>query len=237
MESNFHSTVLQRPPLFDEQQQDGDRRRGRDILNPGSPSASNHRHTQQPALSSTAFTLRSPTQGEFHHPHPQPFPASPPSGASNAANGNHLNPPSRPPVPHHPFMPSSSSGAPSLPPPPLQPPAPATATISASSSSASGAAPSAPPAGTASSSSQLPPRSPLHAPAVYYPHDIRENTRENPKPTSTGSFYDPTTDTTTTTAKRRPSDAGSGSWHSTTQVSTPKVRIYIAAAVARPFPS
>jgi hypothetical protein len=223
MESNFHSTVLQRPPVNDDRDQTydgGDRRRARDILNPASPPTLSHQPDQtfvqgsRTSQSSTAFALRSPSQSTFYHPQPPSSAhaqsASPPTIPSSIPNGSRTSPhhqhlAARPTVPPNPFMQSGPSNASSLPPPPplqpLQPPTAAPAT---------------------STASQPPPRSPLHAPPIYYPHDTREPPRESIKP-ATRSFYDPTTDTTTTTTDRTVSDAAASSWPNSTQASTPKV--------------
>jgi hypothetical protein len=126
MESNFHSTVLQRPPSlhdYEDQQRDRDRdrdrerardrdrgsseRRHRDILNPVQhgettnlpPGSGSHatgqqqQHPHQPPPRHS-FSLRSPTQPDFHHSGAPHFPgsssASPSSApsASAAANTN-----------------------------------------------------------------------------------------------------------------------------------------------------
>jgi DNA helicase INO80 len=251
-----HSTVLQQPPYFgDNNNTNGggreDRGRLRDILNPGpgsstgpgpGPAEGGSRggmsmptgafgaaatsqsqpptglHHQSTSRSSSSFSLRSPSQSsEFHHPqHPPPPPAlSYPT--SNAAGGPRsiLNPP---------FMTSTpgSAGSTSLPPPSLQPPV--------------GLAPSS------SSGLHAPDRtSPLHAPAAYYPQDIRDRDRERERQrelerdqhrhkSGTGSFYDPTTDIITTatsnnnsnstTAKERRISDTAGSWHNSTNTST-----------------
>lgn len=215
MESNFHSRVLQRPQMYDDQQQqDDDRRRGsRDILHSVASAAhqtTNNGPVGPRSVASKAFSLRSPTQPESRSlpPHFGVSSQSPSSTlAPRNANTNSHQIPQRP-VLHNPFMPSSSTTAPSLP-PPLQAPAAAAASSAASSTGGS-------------SSLQPPPSSPLHAPPVYYPHDIRD--RESG---ATGSFYDPTTDRTTVKTDRRISEAGSSSWHGSQQMSTPKVRLKI----------
>lgn len=230
MESNFHSTVLQRPPSlhdYEDQQRDRDRerererergsseRRHRDILNPVQhgdntnppPGSSSHapgqqqqqQHSHQPPPRHS-FSLRSPTQPDFHHAAPPHFPgsssASPSSApsASAAANTNASTSTSTNgtgsgtrSLLHNPFLTSSSAAPPSLP-PPVHP------------------------------SSIAPPRSPLHAPPVFYPQDMREH-RDAPREKTAGSFYDPTTDTTTSTSDRRVSDSGSA-WHNATQASS-----------------
>lgn len=225
MESNFHSTVLQRPPSlhdYEDQQRDRDRerererergsseRRHRDILNPVQhgdntnppPGSGSHapgqqqQHPHQPPPRHS-FSLRSPTQPDFHHAAPPHFPgsssASPSSApsASAAANTNASTSTSTNgtgsgtrSLLHNPFLTSSSAAPPSLP-PPVHP------------------------------SSIAPPRSPLHAPPVFYPQDMREH-RDTPREKTAGSFYDPTTDTTTSTSDRRVSDTGS-TWHNATQ--------------------
>lgn len=179
MESNFHSTVLQRPPGPHDYDEDDDRRR-RDALPSGTTSggAQASGHGPPPRHS---FNLRSPTQAEFHHA--PTFSASPSSSANTGPRS----------ILHNPFMSPTAASSP-LPPPGSAPPGPA----------------------GVSSNLQAPPRSPLHAPPVFYPQDIREPAREK----SAGSFYDPTTDTTTR-KERRVSDAGS--WHNATQTSPSKV--------------
>lgn len=159
-------------------------------------------HHQQPTAStrSSSFSLRSPTQApsDYHHPghHYQQQQAPPPplsyaSNSNGAGSRSILNPP---------FMPSNSPS--SLPAPSLRPPV--------------GLAPP-------SSSSLHAPHdktSPLHAPAVYYSHDTHDRDRERDldrdyerdqrrQKSGTGSFYDPTTDITTSTSKNT-------SHHSTT---------------------
>lgn len=221
MESNFHSTVLQRPTAmhdYDEERdrdrdRDRDERRRRDILNPvqlsengpAAPSAAANSSTSPAATaiaassssSATAqpprqaFNLRSPTQPDFHGPH---FPGSStasPSSAS-AANSSANGTSSRSGL-HNPFL--TSAAPPSLPP------------------------------------AAAPPRSPLHAPPhLYYPQDMRD-TRDAPRDKTVSKYYDPTTDTTTTTtvtSDRRVSDTGSArpnapqSQTSPSKVSTPK---------------
>ncbi|KAK3936633.1 putative DNA helicase ino80 [Diplogelasinospora grovesii] len=221
---NF-STVLQRPPHFDEDGSNGvttdDRglpRGGlRDILNPGSSALPAHGPpgaappTAHARPHSSSFNLRSPTQTDFHHPHAQPYSASP--SLSNGVGSQHPGPRS---ILNNPFV---SASAPSLPPPLQAPPGIASPVLVA-----------APPGGPVGGSSNLqpPPRSPLHAPPVYYPPDIRD--RPEPlreKPAGSNSFYDPTTDTTTTAnvkkdRERRVSDTGA--WRNATQTSTPKAR-------------
>jgi DNA helicase INO80 len=199
------STVLQRPPHFDEDGSNGaaseDRgpRGGlRDILNPvssNSQAASSHATPGTPGAPApprphSSFSLRSPTQSDYHHP--TPYSASPSSAAiSNQPSGARS-------ILNNPFV---SATTPSLP-PPLQ-------------------APQAIGSSTTSSALQPPPRSPLHAPPVYYPSEIRdrEQTREKSGPSS---FYDPTTEIKREREhERRLSETGS--WRNTTQNSTPKV--------------
>ncbi|KXX77613.1 putative DNA helicase ino80 [Madurella mycetomatis] len=197
------STVLQRPPHFDEDGSNGvtgeDRgpRGGlRDILNPvstTSQASSNHGTPGTPGAPApprprSSFSLRSPTQSDYHHP--SPYAASPPSTAAGT------QPPGPRSILHNPF---ASTSTPSL-------PAPLQAPQSIASS-------------TSSSGLQHPPQSPLHAPPVYYPSDIRdrESMREKSGPSG---FYDPTSDTRE--RERRASDTGS--WRNATQNSTPKAR-------------
>lgn len=80
MESNFRSTVLQRPPDKDD---DRERRHARDILNPASSIVAAPGAPQAPPPRHAGFSLRSPTQSEFSY--------STPSGANN-----HHQSPSRP---------------------------------------------------------------------------------------------------------------------------------------------
>lgn len=252
MESNFHSTVLQRPPSlhdYEDQQRQRERerdseRRHRDILNPvqlsdtatttttttttststnPAPTASSPAPSPAPPASSShlqgpgqpppprhSFALRSPTQSDFHPPNGPHFPgsssASPstaPNNASNntntttttAANGTGTGTASvtgTRSLLHNPFL-TSTTAPPSLPPPPIVP---------------SAIAP--------------PPRSPLHAPPVFYPQDMRDH-RQSPREKTAGSFYDPTTDTTTTNTERKASDTAP-SWHNPPHVSSSKPR-------------
>lgn len=222
MESNFHSTVLQRPPSlhdYEDQQRDRERererergsseRRHRDILNPVQlgDSNSNCNNTNAPAApgshapgqqqqppSRHSFSLRSPTQPDFHHPAPPHFPGSssaspssaPSTSAANTSTSTNGTGSGTRSLLHNPFL-TSSAAPPSLP-PPVHP------------------------------SSIAPPRSPLHAPPVFYPQDMRDH-RDSAREKTAGSFYDPTTDTTTTTSERRVSDSGSA-WHNATQPSS-----------------
>ncbi|KAK5660196.1 hypothetical protein OQA88_13666 [Cercophora sp. LCS_1] len=105
----------------------------------------------------------------------------------------------------------SAPAASSLPPPSLQ--APPTIASSATIST---------PAGPAASSSNLqhPPRSPLHAPPVYYPSDLRD--RDQTREKGGSGYYDPTADTSSKKERERVSDTGS--WRNATQASTPKAR-------------
>ncbi|KAL1860284.1 putative DNA helicase ino80 [Diaporthe australafricana] len=222
MESNFHSTVLQRPPSlhdYEDQQRDRERererergsseRRHRDILNPvqlGDSNGNGNNTTapaapgshapgqQQPPPSRHSFSLRSPTQPDFHHPAPPHFPGSssgspssaPSTSAANTSTSTNGAGSGTRSLLHNPFL-TSSAAPPSLP-PPVHP------------------------------SSIAPPRSPLHAPPVFYPQDMRDH-RDSAREKTAGSFYDPTTDTTTTTSERRVSDTGSA-WHNATQASS-----------------
>jgi chromatin-remodeling ATPase INO80 len=165
MESNFHSTVLQRPNENDE---DRDRRHRRDILNSTSsvvapPPVS---APQQPATRHSNFSLRSPTQSEFHR---QPAFSSPTAPSNNNNNTSHQSPRSGL---HSPFVSSNPASGPV--PPSLPPPSTASASSAAQHQGA--------------------PLSPLHAPTGYYPPPAELHpTREKP---ATSSFYDPLTDTT-----------------------------------------
>lgn len=210
------STVLQRPPHFDEDGSNGapseDRgpRGGlRDILNPVSstsqaPLASSHATPGTPGAPApprpqSSFSLRSPTQSDYHHPNPySPSPSSTavareqPSGSRSILNN-----------------PFGSTSTPSLP-PPLQAPQSIASSTAASSSTL-----------------QHPPRSPLHAPqSVYYSSEIRDREPIREK-TGSSSFYDPTLDTKRERDRDRDRERrvseGTGSWRNTTQNSTPKV--------------
>ena len=104
--NNFRSTVLQRPGVNDDE--DRDRRHHRDILNPTSaalaPPPGAVGPPPGPPPRHAAFSLRSPTQTEFHHP---------PSYSTPSAS--HHSPP-RPALSS--FMSSGVTGpAPTLPPP------------------------------------------------------------------------------------------------------------------------
>jgi hypothetical protein len=150
-----------------------------------------------PRPHSSTFSLRSPTQPEFHHP--AAYSGSPPSSTSLGRE------PSGPrSILNNPFM---SAAAPSLPPPPLQTPS-----TLASSGAATGSAP-------APSNLQRPSRSPLHAPSIYYPTDLRDRDPARDKPASGASnFYDPTVDAAPKKETERTlSDASS--W----RTATPKV--------------
>ncbi|KAH6641314.1 hypothetical protein F5144DRAFT_482102 [Chaetomium tenue] len=189
------STVLQRPPHFDEDGSNGavgeDRgpRGGlRDILNPvssttqpGTPGA------PAPPRPHSSFNLRSPTQQSDYH-HPNTYAASP-SAATGQSSGSRS-------ILNNPFGSAASSSLP----PPLQ----------------------APPniVSAATSGLQHPPRSPLHAPTVYYPTEIRDRDQIREK-SRTSSFYDPTTDGNRD-RERRVSETGS--WRSSAHASPPKAR-------------
>ncbi|POR32033.1 Putative DNA helicase INO80 [Tolypocladium paradoxum] len=241
MDSNFRSTVLQRP-RGDDDERERDRhlpqQQRRDVINAsaGSPNTTANAAANANAAASThrhsTFSLRSPTRthGDFH---PPPF--SPPNNNSHHhSTGNHnhshgsavlQSPPPRPPPLHHhnpsPYMPSST----------------ATSATAAPSSSGGAAHSLPPPSGLASSTASSATNhnhhhqqavSPRHGHSGYYPppaaaaaaapssesHHHRHPAREKP---ASGSFYDPTTDTT---KERRVSD----SWHNAPQASTPKHR-------------
>ncbi|KAI6381506.1 putative DNA helicase ino80, variant 2 [Pyricularia grisea] len=224
--SNFHSTVLARPPgMYDED--DDHRRRQRDILNPPAPSQTGPGSGGSSSAGGPRppFSLRSPTQSEFHHQSSQhhysasstaSVPQSNYNGTHNGVPQSHSHSrsnshsrPSSSSVLHSPYQQASTASR------------PAHALDLHRSPQASGL--------------QAPQRSPgLHAPSVYYSQDSREHHPPPPKaidkPASSGrSFYDPLTDTTTTSTidrERRTSDAGS-SWHNATTtnaVSTPSHR-------------
>ncbi|VBB75495.1 Putative DNA helicase ino-80 [Podospora comata] len=223
------STVLQRPPHFDEDGSNGNgggsanEDRGprgglRDILNPvssasqpasalgppGTPGA------PAPPRPHSSFSLRSPTQGDYHTPNPySTSPGSHPSGSRSILS----NP-----------VAGASISAASFPPPPPPPPPPLSASLQA------------PPAIASPLTTQQhpPPVSPLHAPHVYYSSEIRDRDRDrgrdrdNRDPvlekSAGSSFYDPTADSTKKERERRVSDTGSSSWRNATQNSTPKAR-------------
>lgn len=254
MDSNFHPAVLQQPRHFGEDNSSNssnreDRGRLRDILNPGSsvnPAPAGVPGHQPPTIMSTpsgaagqgpppaptppvrshhhaaSFSLRSPTRSSDFHNQPPPPPSL--SYSTSPTNNNVTG--SRSILNSH-YM-TSPAGGTSLP-PPLQPPAGLTTSSSV---------PVAPLA-TGTSNLHAPDRSPLHAPPVYYPHDIRDRDRDRElgrdlrepsrEKASTGSFYDPTTDIVTTsngtTAKERQTADAAGSWHNNgaPKVSTPKV--------------
>jgi DNA helicase INO80 len=201
------STVLQRPPHFDEDGSNGavseDRgpRGGlRDILNPVSST------TQAPATPGapapprphSSFSLRSPTQPSDYH-HPTAYAASPSAiGAQPSGSRSILN---------NPF---GAAPSPSLPPPLQAPPSIVSATTS--------------------SGLQHPPRSPLHAPSVYYPSEIRDREPIRDK-AGASSFYDPTTDSNRE-RERRVSETGS--WR-TSQASPPKVSKQAISILGKTF--
>lgn len=198
------STVLQRPPHFDEDGSNGagNEDRGprgglRDILNPVSSTtqAPTTPGAPAPPRPHSSFSLRSPTQQSDHH-HPSAYAASP-SGKGGQPSGSRS-------ILNNPFGASSGTALPPPPPPALQAP-PSIVSAAASSAAAAGL--------------QHPPRSPLHAPSVYYPSDTRdrESTRDR---SGTSSFYDPTTDSNRE-RERRVSETGS--WRTSAQASPPKV--------------
>ncbi|OLN96823.1 putative DNA helicase INO80 [Colletotrichum chlorophyti] len=168
---DFRSTVLQAPSRHDDRDddrdRDRDRRHHRDIMNP-TPGSTRH----------SGFSLRSPTQSEYHHTAHSSY------SSPKASSHSH---------PHH--SPRSHQSG-------LSHPSPYS-----SSSSGGPLAPSLPALGTGNSSSgaghhQAPPLSPLHPPSGYYPPPESHSKREKP---TTSSYYDPLTDTT---KERRISDAG-----------------------------
>ena len=179
MDSSFRSTVLQRP-LDDED--DRERRHRRDILNPSSSVVGPPGAGPSPGPRLPGFSLRSPTQTEYH--------ATAYSSPAPPAPGTHQSPRAG----LSSFMATAPAGAPSMSLPPL------------------GAVPN-----TASHRQGAPP-SPVRAPAGYY---ASQPDLHQPREKPAGSFYDPTTDITTT-KERRVSETGS--WHGANAVSTPKVR-------------
>ncbi|KAK3995559.1 putative DNA helicase ino80 [Cladorrhinum sp. PSN332] len=206
------STVLQRPPQFDEDgshstanEDRGPRGGGlRDILNPvSSNSASASASASQPPGTPRApapprpqssFGLRSPTQGDYHTPNP--YATSPGNQTSTSRS-----------ILSNPF---ATASAPSLPPPPPHP-------LQAPPALAS-------PPTAVSSVLQQPSR-------VYYSTETRDREPAREKPSSSSRFYDPTSDAKNDREQererereRRVSDAGSSSWRNATQSSTPKAR-------------
>ncbi|KAJ5020096.1 Chromatin-remodeling ATPase INO80 [Colletotrichum sp. SAR 10_99] len=169
---DFRSTVLQAPSRHDDRDERDDRDRRshhRDIMNPA-PGGARH----------SGFSLRSPTQSEFHHPQHSSY------SSPKASSHSH---------PHH--SPRSHQSGLSHPNP-----------LYSSTPSAGGPlAPSLPALGGSGSPGaghhQAPPLSPLHPPSGYYPPPESHASREKP---ATSSYYDPLTDTT---RERRVSDAGS----------------------------
>lgn len=133
MESNFRSTVLQRPPGKDDER---DRRHPRDILNPAGSVVAPPRPPQGPPRHS-AFSLRSPTQTEF-----------PPYPSQSGTSANHHHSPPRPVL--NSFMSASVGSGQSLPPPPPPP-------LHSSSNSAGGHLHAAPPSPMRGSPAYYPP--------------------------------------------------------------------------------
>ncbi|KAH7309575.1 SNF2 family N-terminal domain-containing protein [Stachybotrys elegans] len=216
MDKNFHSTVLQRPGSNDGEEH-RDRHHRRDVMHAGSA----QRHS--------TFSLRSPTQPDFHHPPPPPPFASP--GRHPASTSASIPPHQSPPRGslHNP-NPSYMASPPAGPggPPTLAPaPAPPSSSVAAPASTSP----------SASNHHQAPPVSPLHPPAGYYPppssatatatataasttaSSAADHHRSRDKPAA-GSYYDPTADSRTAVPPkdRRVSD----SWQntSTSQVTT-----------------
>ena len=237
------STVLQRPPHFDEDGSNGGVGAGddrgprgglRDILNPVSSVSSQASPVRGPpgtpgapqapvpprSSHSSSFNLRSPTQaGDFHHP--SPYSASPPSTSIGGARE-----PSGPrSILNNPFQVST----PSLPPPLQAPP--------------SAASPGTATTVTAAAATAHSPSPALHAPSVYYTSEIRDREPAREKSASNG-FYDPTSDATPSSTsankererERRVSDTGS-SWRNATQVSTPKVSSQLWAPLPKSIQS
>ncbi|KAK4467188.1 hypothetical protein QBC42DRAFT_2398 [Cladorrhinum samala] len=217
------STVLQRPPQFDEDgshstanEDRGPRGGGlRDILNPvsssnnapSSVSASQPPGTPRapaPPRPQSSFGLRSPTQGDYRTPNP--YATSPGNQTSTSRS-----------ILSNPF---ATASAPSLPPPP--PPLQAPPALAS------------PPA-VVSSVLQQPSR-------VYYSTEIRDREPAREK-TPSSRFYDPTSDTKSDRdldrqreREGRVSDTGS-SWRNATQSSTPKVSKLWAPHLQLPFHS
>jgi len=188
MESNFHATVLAHPPGMPPPSDEEERRR-RDLLASGGGSGS---PAGQPAGAPGATTAAPPSSSRstFSLRSPKQPDFHLPSAFASPPPAN-TNTQARS-ILHSPFAATASAGPPL---PPVVPPPPSASTPSTA----------------------MTPRSPSRqAPmSVYYPHEVRDASREQ---SAAGSFYDPTTDTTTTTQERRVSDAGS--WQN---ASTPKV--------------
>lgn len=203
-----YSTVLQRPPHFDEDGSSNSSNAGnarvgasedrgprgglRDILNPVSSSTPATAPPPRPP-----FSLRSPTQPPHDYRHHQ---SAPPSRSI-------LN------------SPYAASPSVSLPPPLQAPP-----------SLASSATPTPPTTTTSSTGLQQHPqtsRSPLHAPTVYFPAELRDREAIREKSVvSNSSFYDPTTDSSSRDKTRRGSDTGAASpWRTGAQTSPPKPQV------------
>ncbi|TEA20879.1 Chromatin-remodeling ATPase INO80 [Colletotrichum sidae] len=199
---DFRSTVLQAPSRHDDRDDDRDRRHHRDIMNP-TPGSTRH----------SGFSLRSPTQSEFHHPPSQHSSYSSPKASSHSANthtlAHHHSPRTHQSGLSHPnFHSSSSSSSSALP------------ALGAGSSSSSSSNNNNNSSGAGHhhhhhhhSHQAAPPLSPLHPPSGYYPPPESHSTREKP---ATSSYYDPLTDTT---RERRISDAGS--WHNSAAKASP----------------
>ncbi|WDK23066.1 SNF2 family domain-containing protein [Colletotrichum graminicola] len=185
---DFRSTVLQAPSRHGDRDRDRDddrdRRRHRDIMNP-TPGSTRH----------SGFSLRSPTQSEYHHPQHSSY-SSP---KASAHSHQHHSPRSHQSGLSHPnpYSTSSSSAA----------AAAAAATTGPLALGASGS-------GSGTGHHQAPPLSPLHPPSGYYPPPEAHQTREKP---ATSSYYDPLTDST---RERRVSDAA---WNGNTAKGSPKI--------------
>lgn len=211
--NNFHSTVLQRPRSQHERDDERDRQsqHRHDTLNSGSPnqappplplpaSGSAHRHNE------SSFRLRSPSGGASDYQHHSSHYASPTS--SHHRHSLHLQSPPRPALPspvNHYMAPAKPQGsppsggpvAPTLPPPAgLAPPQTSAANMGAGHHHHHPTGPS-----------------PLHPPPAYFPPSDHRPRDNHSSAGTKRSFYDPTTDIST--SERRVSD----SWQDT----TPKV--------------
>jgi hypothetical protein len=222
MESNFHSTVLQRPQSQGgsgggDDERDRDRLLRRDLVNAGSADqAQVLRHSSSSTLGPRSPTRTSSTSAntnagaEFHHNRNPPAPPPPSlSPGQHTHLRQHHDPrlrQSTPPRsllhgPAHPYLSPSSQ--------PQQhqhqhPSSASTGGLGASAMAPPGlAAPQASPTSTSPSSNaghhhhhQGPPGpSPLHPPTGYYPPPAASDAQQG-RDTTKSSYYDPTKETT-----------------------------------------
>ncbi|TKW48288.1 hypothetical protein CTA1_11826 [Colletotrichum tanaceti] len=203
---DFRSTVLQAPSRHDDRDRERERDRDRDRDN--DRHRRHHRDIMNPTPGSTrhsGFSLRSPTQSEYHHPLHSAY-SSPKAAPSHSLP--HHSPRSHQSGLSHPnSYPSSSTTSAG----PLAPTLPALG----GGGGVGGAGGSGSGSSSGAGHHQAPPLSPLHPPSGYYPPPESHQTRDKP---TTGSYYDPLTDTT---RERRISDAG---WSGNAAKGSPKVR-------------